>query len=64
MEGLHGVRFLSGHPTAFDYKLLNCSVVHADQHGLYFRPGSPNQAIVVNDGGVGYASSLSACRYK
>ena len=38
---------------------LNCSLVHADQHGLYFRPGSPNQAIVVNDGGVAYASSLS-----
>ena len=38
---------------------LNCSLVHADQHGLYFRPGAPNQAIVVNDGGVAYASSLS-----
>ena len=38
---------------------LNCSLVHADQHGLYFRPGAPNQAIVVNDGGVAYASNLS-----
>ena len=47
------------HPTAFDYNTINCSVIHADQHGLYFRPGNPNQAIVVNDGGVAYASSLS-----
>ena len=38
---------------------LNCSLVHADQHGFYFRRGNPNQAIVVNDGGVAYASSLS-----
>ena len=35
------------------------SVVHADQHGLYFRPGNSNQAIVVNDGGVAYTPSLS-----
>ena len=34
-------------------------MIHADQHGLYFRPGNPNQAIVVNDGGVAYVSSLS-----
>ena len=47
------------HPTAFDYNTINCSVIHADQHGLYFRPGNPNQAIVVNDGGVAYVSSLS-----
>ena len=47
------------HPTAFGYNTINCSVIHADQHGLYFRPGNPNQAIVVNDGGVAYASSLS-----
>ena len=38
---------------------LSCSVVHADQHGLYFKPGDPNKAIVVNDGGVAYSSSLS-----
>ena len=37
---------------------LNCSLVHADQHGLYFRPGNNNQAIVVNDGGVAYCSNL------
>ena len=35
------------------------SILHADQHGLYFRPGNSNQAVVVNDGGVAYASSLS-----
>ncbi|MFQ3350110.1 MAG: hypothetical protein ACI87X_000903, partial [Candidatus Arcticimaribacter sp.] len=38
---------------------LSCSAVHADQHGLYFKPGDPNKAIVVNDGGVAYSSSLS-----
>ena len=39
---------------------LNVSIIHADQHGLYFRPGSGNnQAVVVNDGGVAYVSSLS-----
>ena len=37
----------------------NYSLVHADQHGLYFRPGNSNQAIVVNDGGVSYVSDLS-----
>ena len=35
------------------------SVSHADQHGLYFRPNNPDQAVVVNDGGVAYSSSLS-----
>ena len=39
--------------------LLNVSTVHADQHGLYFKPGDSNKAIVVNDGGVYYSSSLS-----
>ena len=40
---------------------LDCSIVHADQHGLYFKPGPGNsdEAIVVNDGGVYYSSSLS-----
>jgi len=38
---------------------LETSIVHADQHGLYFHPGDSNKAIVVNDGGVAYASSLS-----
>ena len=38
---------------------LNVSTVHADQHGLYFKPGDSNKAIVVNDGGVYYSSNLS-----
>ncbi len=38
---------------------LNVSFVHADQHGLYFRPGNSDQAVVVSDGGVAYSSSLS-----
>lgn len=36
------------------------SVVHADQHAMVFRPGNANQAIFAHDGGVSYASSLSA----
>jgi hypothetical protein len=36
------------------------SVVHADQHAMMFRPGNANQAIFAHDGGVSYASSLSA----
>ena len=38
---------------------LNVSEVHADQHGLYFRPNDSNQAIVVNDGGLAYCSNLA-----
>ena len=39
--------------------VTNISVTHADQHGLYFRPNDSDQAVVVNDGGVAYSSSLS-----
>ena len=39
---------------------LNVSKIHADQHGLYFRPGNSDQAVVVNDGGVAFVSFLSA----
>ena len=39
--------------------VLPVAVVHADQHGLYFRPGNNNQAIVVSDGGVAFGSDLS-----
>ena len=39
---------------------LNVPLVHADQHAMTFRPGSSNQAIFGTDGGVYYASSLSA----
>ena len=31
--------------------------VHADQHGLYFRPNDSQQAIVVNDGGLAFVGS-------
>jgi hypothetical protein len=41
---------------------LNCSLVHADQHSMAFRPGNSNQAIFGNDGGVYYASSLSSAQ--
>ena len=27
----------------YGYGALNTSIVHADMHGLYFRPGSPTQ---------------------
>ena len=63
MVELHGVKLLNGLIMPI-YAALNCSLVHADQHGLYFRPGNPNQAIVVNDGGVAYASNLIKCFYK
>ena len=43
-----------------DMAALNVSIVHADQHGIYFRPGNNDQAIVVNDGGVSYTSSLAS----
>ena len=43
-----------------DMAALNVSIVHADQHGIYFRPGNSDQAIVVNDGGVAYTSSLAS----
>ena len=42
-----------------DLGSLNVSEIHADQHGLYFRPGLQNQAIIVNDGGVAYCSDLA-----
>ena len=43
----------------YGYPAINTSVVHADMHGLYFRPGSPSQAMVVGDGGVGYCANLA-----
>ena len=43
----------------YGYPAINTSIVHADMHGLYFRPGSPNQAMVVGDGGVGYSANLA-----
>jgi len=38
---------------------LPVPIVHADQHGFVFHPGNSNKAIIGNDGGVYYASSLS-----
>ena len=39
--------------------VTNISVSHADQHGLYFRPNAPDEAVIVNDGGVAYTTSLA-----
>ncbi|SFB15264.1 Por secretion system C-terminal sorting domain-containing protein [Flavobacterium swingsii] len=39
---------------------LTCSLVHADQHVMSFRPGASNEAVFGNDGGVFYASNLSS----
>lgn len=39
---------------------LNVPTVHADFHALIFNPSNANSAIIGNDGGVYYASSLSA----
>lgn len=39
---------------------LNCSLVHADQHVFTFKPDNYNQAVIGCDGGVYYASDLSA----
>ena len=41
---------------------LSCSLVHADQHAMTFRPGNSNQALFGTDGGVYYASSLSSAQ--
>ena len=38
---------------------LTCSLVHADQHAMVFRPGDSNQAVFGNDGGVYFTTSLS-----
>jgi hypothetical protein len=37
---------------------LNIPLVHADQHGWAFHPTDPDKAVIGNDGGVYYASSL------
>lgn len=38
---------------------LSCSIVHADQHVIAFKPGSSSTVIFGNDGGVFYTGSLS-----
>ncbi len=39
---------------------LNCSMVHADQHAIEFRPGSSGTVIFGNDGGVFYSSNIAS----
>jgi len=39
---------------------LTVSLIHADQHGLYFSPTDTNKAIIVNDGGVAFSSNLNS----
>jgi hypothetical protein len=38
---------------------LTCSLVHADQHMIVFRPGNANKMAVSNDGGVYYSDDIS-----
>ena len=38
---------------------MTIPTVHADQHGWAFHPTDPNKALIGNDGGVFYATSLS-----
>jgi len=38
---------------------LTCSIVHADQHMIVFRPGNVNKMAVSNDGGVYYSDDIS-----
>lgn len=46
--------------SSVSYWTPNCSRpnVHADQHEITFRPGSPNEAIFGNDGGVYYSNNV------
>lgn len=39
--------------------LLNCPLVHADQHAFVFKPGSSSVCIMGNDGGVYYSSNIA-----
>jgi PKD repeat protein len=36
------------------------SYVHADQHAIVFKPGSPNEIVVGNDGGVSYSADAGS----
>ncbi len=38
---------------------LTCSLVHADQHMITFRPGNANKMAVSNDGGVYYSDDIT-----
>ena len=38
---------------------LSCSMVHADQHSIVYKPGSSSTVLFGNDGGIFYTSSVS-----
>ena len=38
---------------------LSCSMVHADQHFIAFRPGYSSKVVFANDGGIYYTDSLN-----
>lgn len=38
------------------------TLVHADQHGMVFRPGFPNQALFSNDGGVYFCQDVTVSK--
>ncbi len=38
---------------------LTCSMVHADQHAIVYKPGSSSTVLFGNDGGIFYTSSVS-----
>ena len=45
--------------SSVSYWTGNCrSFVHADQHAMVFRPGSPDAAIFGHDGGVSYSANV------
>jgi hypothetical protein len=39
---------------------LNCSIVHADQHAISFKPGSSTTAVFGTDGGIYFTSNLAS----
>ena len=38
--------------------VLKCSLVHADQHAVVYKPGSSNTVLFGNDGGIFYAGNI------
>jgi hypothetical protein len=42
------------------YGCTGIPYVHPDQHAIVFRPGSDQQAVIGNDGGVYYSSNMTA----
>ena len=39
---------------------LNCSIIHADQHAISFKPGSSSTAVFGTDGGIYFTSNLAS----